>query len=172
MYKHVIFSRYRSNTKSFICALYGLWGMGFLVGMLLAHSYFNTFGSDLRFLIQKETTPFLHFFISFLPVVVLLFSLRYRVLFICFPLFFTEALCRSFTGVLLFLEFGSGAWLIRFLLLFSSGCVSVLLWWLLLRNITDSGARLTKDFWFVSVILSAVSVLDIFAITPFLSQLF
>lgn len=172
MNKNVIFSRFDSTYKVRICVLLALWGIGLILGILISKTFHAEYGSCLQQCITNSPSPFLCFVAAFAPAAVLAFVIIFRIFLICYPLFLVDAICRGFCGMLAFCEFGSGAWLIRLLFMFSSGCASVLMWWLLLRHISNRRANGFRDIWLASVILSAACVLDIFAISPFLSKLF
>jgi hypothetical protein len=67
------------------------------------------------------------------------------------------------------IAFGSSAWIIRPLLLFSSGCSSVLMWWLVLRG--NAGRNYKKHICFAFFTSCLVYVLDLFLVSPFVGDL-
>ena len=78
--------------------------------------------------------PWAVILIAMFPVLLVsiaLFTNRYRLLYLIFYVF---ALSFGYCGALFSQFFGSGAWLFRALILFSSSVSSVLIWYLLLRG--------------------------------------
>ena len=97
-------------------------------------------------------------------------ALKYGWRALVYILIAVEAICRGFCGFLIFLTFGSGAWLIRCSFLFSSAFCSILFWWLIVRyNYTT--VSLQKDICVSLVLIVLLTVVDRLLVSPFLIDL-
>lgn len=145
-----------------------------LVGLLLGISLAKPV-DVLRyvFLSAYITKPSILFL--FLTIVVSIgfsvFILKTRFLILSFPFVFFKSVCHGFCGMLAFYVIGEGAWLIRFLFLFSSYGLSVLLWWLFIRHFKCLRQSFTKDVILVAYLSMVIFVLDIFLVPGLLSCL-
>ena len=157
------------NTHIFVVIL--LWIVGLVWGLFLALSVSSTSGSLIKIALSTKAIPLFVFFVNSLPIVIISVAIYYRSFWISYPVVLLESVCRGFCGWLIFGEFGNGAWAVRILFLFSGSCISVLMWWLFLRHKTCTRHSFVKDVWFISIAASAISLIDIFIISPFLSNL-
>ena len=110
--------------------------------------------------------------VNVIPIAVLACLLAFSLTTLCFPLVLHYSVSRGFTGMLFYLSYDNGACLIRFLLCFSGYTTTVLLWWLLLRNMNRIRTRLLKDTCLSLVVVCVVTVIDFKVIAPFLSSMF
>lgn len=147
------------------------WTIGFAIGISLAVLYPKTSLFDIRQVLTTYASPLSLFFVVGLPISISVFSLWCPAFFLNYPLLFLNAMCRGFTGMLLYIALESGAWLIRFLYLFSGSCISVLIWWLLLRHPNQNCPAFSRDVRFVSILSCLIVVADIFFISPFLANI-
>lgn len=157
------------NTHIFVVIL--LWIVGLILGLFLALSVSGTPGALIKTASSAKPIPLFVFFVNSLPVVIISVVIYYRSFWISYPVVLLESVCHGFCGWLVFSEFGSGAWAVRILFLFSGSCVSVLMWWIFLRHKTYTRRSFVKDVWFVSLAASVISLIDIFVISPFLNSL-
>ena len=79
---------------------------------------------------------------------------------------------KGFAGKLIYLVFGSGAWLLRFALFFTSSIVALFMWWLLFKHYKQTGKSLYRDYLSVAILMGFTFILDIFVISPFVIGLF
>lgn len=143
-----------------------VWILGVLLGVTVV-----VFAGDIYVIVDsavKLRPNFgLLYTVNALPVAVLvaLFAVRSYGL-ICATMFL-YGLFRGFCGMCTVLAFGSSGWLVRCLLLFSSGFVSALTWWLIFSCFSRRGCSL-KLICSLALFVSIVTVLDYFVISPFL----
>ena len=145
---------------------------GFFLGIVL--SVYNTSlasGIDTSIFYITPTYAYL-LTVNVIPIVVLVCFLAFSLTPFCYLLVLLHSVCHSFIGMLFYLSFGDGAWLIRFLLCFSSYATTVFMWWLLLRNVGSVRANLLQDPCFSLIIICATTVVDFKIIIPFLSSIF
>lgn len=166
-----IFNRSAACEKTNIYVMILLCGIGFFVGLFLAVPVLHTSGSLLKLALSAKPIPFFVFLVNGIPITIISIAVYCRLFWISYPFVLLDSLCRGFCGLLVFGEFGSGAWAVRILFLFSRSCVSVLMWWIFLRHRTCTRRSFVKDVWFVSLAASVISLIDIFVISPFLNSL-
>ncbi len=165
-----IFSRFTANSKTKVFILSTSWSLGLLLGILSAGFAPNDF-LLLKSFISVEPVPVLVFFISLLPVAVAAISIYYRLFFLSCLLCFWVAFSRGLCGILLYIALGSGAWLARTLLLFPGMFAAVFMWWLFARHCSYAKPTFYRDVRFSGIVLSIVSVVYIYLLSPFLTAL-
>ena len=82
-----------------------------------------------------------------------------------------SGLFRGYFGFLLYILYGSGAWLLRSLFLFSSTAIDVLLLWMVLRNCVYRRADFRRTFPGIAVIVFLLIVVERFIVSPLLIRL-
>lgn len=147
------------------------WNLGFLLGLLIAvngnpafFSLMRTAASSRMSIVGLLTVTILPFLLS---VIVIVCSRPFLVPVICFIHAFTFGYCACGVAV----AFGSAGWLVRWLMLFSAGCTSPLLYWFWLRHISGTAKSVWNDFAFCAVIVFFITCLDFRFIAPFLANL-
>ena len=147
------------------------WACGLLLGALIA----ILFSTDSVIILQTAiltSAPFLLvIFINALPIVLISYCISRKMHYLSYLLIFMEAICLSFCGIIPVFVFNDSAWLIRCLFHFSGSCTSVLMWWLIYRNIQCREEHLHQDIIFASILILIISVIDVFYISPFLFTL-
>jgi len=169
MYTYSLFEGIKTRWAHRVCLTTILWFAGLSFGICFAaFSPYDT-SQILSVLASEGSSVFLVLLVAAFPVAVCAVSLWCSAFSLCYPLFFMEALCRGFCGILVFQAMGSGAWLIRALLLFSSGVASVIMWWLFLRHADKPTAGFSKDVCISSAVTGVAAIVDIIWVSPFLS---
>ncbi len=147
------------------------WFLGLLTGIGLAVVSPMDVTAIFRSAVSEQASPVLLFFVSAFPIMALTFALYLGAFPICSVLVFLNAICRGFSGMLIYLSLGSAAWLIRPLFLFSSSCVSVYMWWLIIRHFSKGRYHLFKDLSIVIILIFVTVMSDTFYISCFLTVL-
>lgn len=171
MFFRAALHRFHMLLRSNLFLFSAVWIFGMITGICLVDAY--DFNADIvgSSLITVRPLPIATLLITTLPVLIVGLSLLRGNPVACFVAVALVAVCRGFCGFVIFLSFGSAAWLIRVLLLFSGTCASVLMWWLMLRSTDSNHHRIKKHI--IICVLSAffVSAVDILVISPFLCEL-
>ena len=148
-----------------------IWVLGVLIGAILSVCNTQLSGNVVRMALS-QTPSFLGVLIAnVLPFAILTVALPRHAVVLIYPLIFLESLCRGFCGVGIICFSGSAAWVLRFLFLFSPGCISVLFWYLLYNYTRGVAHRPFRDVCILSSFLFAVTIVDYFAVAPFLVRL-
>ena len=153
---------YRKGGCEYLSAV---WMLSIILGVLGV-----TFTGDLHMVFvsaidMMPSLPLLYIINAFpgLLLIVLLATKKYSLV---FATMFLYGLFRGFSGMGIILAYRSGGWLIRYLLLFSTGAVSVLLWWLILSCAYKRCIyRLAFGY---ALLTSLVTFFDYIVISPFL----
>ncbi len=142
-----------------------LLGLHIIPNMISATSWYMTTGVD-----QRGSFPLLLLF-SVLPLLLTFYFIRKGKLFFLPFLCFMRSIFLGFSVSLVFDRFGSGAWLGRFLFLFTDSIRSFLLLWVSLTfSIVRKGIRGAAAFSIVSIVFACF--FDSFCLTPFLNSIF
>ncbi len=148
-----------------------LWCAGLLFGILLSASNLSLFTGFVR-VAPSERPAFLVLLLrNCLPVVLLYIILLRSAFFLTYPLVFFDALSRGFCAMCTIGFVGSGAWLLRIMLLFSAGCVSILIWYLLFRCLQCKKRFSLPNVFVISAFLILTTIFDYFCVSPFLLSL-
>ncbi len=143
-----------------------IWLLGILLG--IAAAIFSE-GAYCAASLAVKVRPKLGFLYLFngVPVAVLMALLVLQFDKLLFAVMLLFGLFRGFCGMFTVLAFGSGGWLVRGLLLFSSGAVAVLMWWLIFSPVGRKSSILTTAC-VLTLYISAFTLFDFFVISPFL----
>lgn len=171
MYLRALHYRFQASARLRLYLILGLWLLGLMAGICFANVYDSNLKSAGEFVTLETASPFGQLLVAVLPPALIAMSLFCS----SFPLIClvvaVEALCRGYCGMLTIIAFDSGAWLMRSLLLPSSACASTLMWWLIIRHQSTVRRRFAKDVLICMLSAVFVSVVDIFYISPFLTDL-
>jgi len=107
----------------------------------------------------------------FIPYFLFLICLYFSTYKLCLFLVFVESFFRGFSGSFFSYIYGSSAWLIRPLVMFSGNAVSVLFFWLLIRHLHCKQKSFLRDSILSASALFVVFFLNIFVVSPFCSSL-
>ena len=151
--------------KGWAICLSFVWILGILFGACGAVFAENTYLiTDV--VVSKRPNLSLLFIVNILPIALLTAIFAFRSYGFIFVMMFLYGLFRGFCGMCTIFTFGSGAWLVRCLLLFSGSAVSVLVWWLALSYVAYRCHVL--KLLFNLLFISLVTFVDYFVISPFL----
>lgn len=148
-----------------------IWVLGILFGSLLSVCNAQLSVNVARMALSKTPALIGVLIANALPFAILVMILSRRMVMLVYPLILLEALSRGFCGMSIICFLGSGAWVLRFLFLFSPGCISVLFWYMLYDYSQGVAHRTFRDVCILSSFLFAVTFVDYFAISPFLVKL-
>ena len=171
MNTYFIFNRFNSRNHIMVTTAAALWFLGLIVGIVLTTTCPADSICNLRFAVFQQPSFVCLLLATSLPIIILYLLLNRRLMGFCYPLFLTEAICRGFCGMLLFLAFGSCSWLIRFLFMFSHSLGSVLIWSFFLQNIYYKSVRLFPVFHLLLIANFGICLIDYFIISRYLSSL-
>ncbi len=171
MYTHFLgkWTVYRVSGR--VVTLTALWLIGLLSGIGLAFVYSHSVPALFCGAISDVASPLAMVLIAALPVVVISVALRFSLFPLCCLVMVTEAMCRGFTGIVTSLSVNSAAWVVRPMLLFTGGCVSVCLWWLIIRHCNGRALHFFRDVCLAMLLTAVAAVIDIFCVSPFLRDL-
>ena len=146
-----------------------LWVVGLLIGVLLcALAPYDT-GSILYGTVYTKPSLWGLFLVCVLPVAFSAIAVCSPLFLIAYVLVFLSAVSLGFCGTAIFVAVGSAAWIVRPMLLFSAGCTSVLMWWLLLKG--NGRSRLKRPVCLALCLSCLVYIVDLFLISPFIGDL-
>ena len=146
-----------------------VWVLGILLGVLIP--FFTGMDKTVATLTAKLRPNFcLLYLLNVIPSVILLISLLIRQYFFVFTFLFSYGVLQAYCGMYVSLAVGSGGWLIRHLLLFSSNFVSVVIWLLVLSSF-NLRYHCKKLFCCTVLFVSAVTFFDYFVVSPFLMDI-
>ncbi len=144
--------------------------LGLLLGILLSVSSSRLISEINVAAFCAIPTYFSLLIINVIPIVILACLLAFSLKAFCYPFILLYSVCRGFVGMFFCVAFGSGAWLARFLIWFSSYITAVLIWRLLLRNLNQTHSNLRKDTCVSLLIVCGVTVIDFVCIAPLISN--
>lgn len=158
-------SAWRCKSSLFLLAL--IWCAGLISGCITAIVTDSSFYSMMRAASQRSVSIVGLITVSVLPFLLTAIAVYFRRPYFLLPIVFVDAFLWSFSSMLILLSFGSGGWLVRFLLLFSDCCITPVLYWVWLHFV--SGNPLSKrNLIFCCVWLIAITAIDYFAAAPYL----
>lgn len=167
------FNTPRLNRKNVIriTILLTLWLFGLIAGVLAA-SYISCDNRALLYsAICSQPAWIVIFIIRSLPFVLCVVAFYYSRFSVQCVLITLDSVGRAFCGYLIFLCYGSGAWLIRFGFLFSSAASSVLLWWFNLKYYLVAVTNIRKDILILAILLTTFTLVDHLLVSPFIKHL-
>lgn len=169
MHSKWVFKHFRPKTSMRNFRLILIWGIGLILGVLLCDTAPYNCTEMLYETISVKPSLLSLFLICVLPVSLSaiavclpFFPIAYLLLFLC-------SVTHGFCGTVVNLTFGSSAWIIRPLILFSSGCTTVLVFWILFQSHT--GRCIKKNICLALTLSFLVCILDLFLVSPFLGDL-
>ena len=162
---------YRESNFSFflIVSLLLTW----VIGILLGYFYYEpSFSPMMRSVVIRPVSIVGLFSCIFLPLFCSFFSVIVRrpifILIVCF----FKAVSFGFSCGMLTQLYGSAAWLIRFLFLFSDSCFCVILLLLWSHRFVYPNIRGYRDFFYCALFGAGIALVDSLFISPFLQGLF
>ena len=146
------------------------WCIGLLAGISFALWRLPTLAFFTE-TVRIDRSPLLSIITATLPVLLTVWFLSTRRFSLLYLLLFIFAFCHTFCGVLLSFSFPGGSWLVRLLTLFSTGCTSAVLWFLLLRYQQGNGSLTKVDTRNAACVFCLSCGINIVFISPVLSAL-
>ena len=107
-------------------------------------------------------------FSNLMPFLILLCLRKSPVSYLCYPFMFLNSAMTGFAGFFVLQIFKDVAWLIRPLLMFSAGSVSVFLWWILISSNEELNRR---SIIIALIVLISIFFFDYFVISRFIYSL-
>ncbi len=159
------------NEKITYAVLIAIWCVGLLLGIALSVSNHPFFEELLGVVLSKRPAFMALLFRNILPVVLLYVVLSHSVFYMIYPLVFIDAFCRGFCAMCVIGFFGSSAWLLRSMVLFSTGCVSIIVWYMLLSCLQGTAKRSVADIIVVAAIPMVATIIDYSFVSPYLLNL-
>ena len=144
--------------------------IGLLTGICLSFKSAYTFtGLDCNAFFTEPSVIYL-LFVNLVPIVFIYVLLMSSLHQLSYLLIFSDGLCNSFCRMGLCYLFGNGAWLTQFFLMLPHSVATVFCWLLLFYNAGESRCDLRKKFYLYFVIISVITILDVYLIAPVLSE--
>lgn len=165
MNTYLIFNRFIYSKRPAVLVCFLFWLFGLFAGILLAVSSFGVCSEILKAALFKKPSAWYLVF-SMACTIVFLLEMQHCKFVFSYLYLLIEALCRGFSGFLVFMIYGSGAWLIRMFFLFSGMCRSVIIWFLLFRCITFRNTKPITNLRFTLGSLLLIGLFDILVISP------
>ena len=169
MHSKWVFKHFRPRSGKRSTYLVLLWVIGLVLGVLLCSLTPCDTAAILFGALYTKPSVFGLLLICVLPVVLAAISVCTSLFGFSYLVVFLSAVSRGFCGTAIYMAVGNAAWLLRPLLLFSTGCTSVLMWWLLLH--ADTGRRLSKRIGFSLGLSCFVYIIELFLISPLVGDL-
>ena len=147
------------------------WIFGLLFGLFFVSSAGEN-ASDIIVLLSHQKASFLGLAaITLTPLIVSFAAIKYKKIYFLFPICFLKAFAYSSCLMSICVCFGSAAWLIRALLLFSDSCAVILLLWFCCRGLTCGKVVIKQDIAVCSLVTAAVCTIDYLFVSPYLAKL-
>ena len=160
-----IFQLFRNRHIPFVsyCACW-------LFGILISHLVFQFARPVLLSVMPGITRGALSIigcvFVAFLPFLITGFAVYFHIPGLIYPLCIFRSFIGSITALSIMFMFGSGGWLMHFLLCFSQNCSSVLLLFFWMYRCYYS-KQATKVYWFCFCFTMLLGIFDLLVISPF-----
>lgn len=149
-----------------------LWSSGLLLGIFISYNNSHLFfGLEYAVLFTKPSVYCL-LVSNLIPILTLYLFLKFSLDSLCYPFVFLSGVSVGFCGIGLYSLFLDSAWLIRFFLKFSNSIATVFFWLLLFRNIRGPRAHLQMDLYLSLILVSFVTVIDVYFFAPLLSNIY
>lgn len=143
---------------------------GIVVGIFFCLSSPELFIDFARAALTKPARPYSLFLVNGLPVAAVLFFLSRRMYAFCYPLLLWEGIGYGFCGML-FGFIGNASWILRLLFLFSGSNALSLMLYFIFHYVDHVGFCFSKAAWLAAIYTCCVSLLDIYLISPVLTDL-
>ncbi len=149
-----------------------LWTAGLPAGYLMAKQLSETTFSVMRMAVMTPVSIVGLITVIFLPLLLSVAALSFSKPLLFIPFAFLKSFLYSFTVSAVMFAFDDAGWLVARLLLFSESLMSVVLLWFWFRNLHRNYNTFSKDVMISTFIAAIVFVIDLCAVSPFLTSLF
>lgn len=153
------------------CLLIFLWSFGLIAGIWLANTAADTTYPIIAEAVTTAPTLLGFFIICGVPIILCLVGIITDLFPINCIVIILESVCRGLCGFGIYLFCGSGAWLLRLLIMFSSTVCSVLVLWFSLRCCLYGKIKVRNDFWIIAIVMFLFIAVDQMLVSPFLIRL-
>ena len=155
-----------------VVLLFTFWITGLLLGCSFAGSFSPHCVSLMLCAVYQPLSIVGLLSCSFFPFLLICFSLYSDSFTVLYLLFFFKAVSFGFTGMLLCFTFGSAAWLIGILIMFSNVTSTFLLFFFSMRRYGPQIGVRKHELVCCFICLFLIALIDYFAVEPFLRGLF
>ena len=169
MHLQCVFKHFSHRERKGVFLYIIVWITSLLVGILLCSASVQSSVDLFRDLFCVSPTVFGRVTICVFPIVIAascffppLFVLSYFAL-------ASSGVAYGFCGCMIYLAWGSAAWALRPLLLFSAGSSSALMWWLIITRTTR--IRMLNKIRCISVLSCVIFLIDLFVVSPIVGDL-
>lgn len=169
MHAKWVFKHFSSYAQGRVLYLVMVWALSLMAGILLCASASIDPYDTIQTTFSEPPSLVGRFFICVLPVASItavlqspLFVLSYLVVFLC-------GVSHGFCGFATYIALGDAAWLLQPLLLFSTGCSSVLMWWLISQG--GAKSRIHKCIRPAVILCCVIYCIDLFVVSPLVADL-
>lgn len=169
MHSKWVFKHFYPRPKRQLYILAALWTFGLLAGVLLCNLGLNDSAGVLLGAALTAPSPLGLFLVCMLPVTLTAIALVSPLFVLAYIIVFLGAVSHGFCGIMIYMAQGSAAWLLRPMLLFSSSCISVLVWWLFLKS--EMKGHLHRNIRLVCILAFFIYAIDLFIVSPFVDDL-
>ena len=144
------------------------WFTGLILGIALSRLY-GPYLSSLMYSAILQPISIVGLLICiYFPFLISAFAISTGRLFAIYCFCFLKALSFGFTASGISMCWGSAGWLIRSLFMFSDKCFLVVLFWFWLQNICGNRQKNLSSLGICYFLSAVISLLDYFAISPYL----
>lgn len=161
----------RLRCKKFACLLAIFWLTGIVLGIVQAAGFLKNFLPLMRMVITDHVSIVGLVVVLFLPFVSSVIAMRLSMRWIIYTVCLLKGICYGLTTYFLVISYFDSAWLLSYLVAFSSHCGQILLFLFWLRYMNDSTNRWKRDAIVCCMLFSLIGFFDYFVVSPFLSTL-
>lgn len=164
------FRHYNFTHFSRVAVLCFVWLIGLVAGTLVV-AFWRPDAALLNSAVAKHTSWILPLLITGPSLLLCTVALWKSWFAVNCALVGVQSFCRGCCGYWFYLSYGSGAWLIRSGVLFSSAINSVLLWWLIFRYYFINAKTVKKDLLLALFLMILFTSVDRLLVSPLLIQI-
>lgn len=170
---HSLFKSFLDNRSyRYIALLLLFWILGCTEGVRLSSVCAESFSSLMRSSDFSSVSIVCAIAVAFLPLLVSYISVYFNLPLLLLPAAFIYASLFTFIGSGLYSHFMNAGWVVRWLMMFTSSCMSPVLLYFWIRSINGNREVLHKDMLYCSLCALLVCSVDCAIISPFTTDLF
>ena len=155
----------------YFCLFVILWSFCLIAGMWMAGKSSAFFNQSLSNITSTQPSVVGFLFVSYIPIALCAVGIGLHSFSICGIVVAIVAFCRGFCCFGVYLLCGSGAWLLRSMLLLSATVSAGSMWWILLKHFLCRKPCLRKDLCVAAIVLFLFVLADRFLVSPYLIRL-
>lgn len=167
MYFKHSFSNHPSFCRRSVFVLAISWLVSIVSGILLAATFPVSLFSLMRTSLSGRVSIVGAFAVLIFPLFSSAVAIRFNRLRFIYLIATLKGICFGFSIFILLKLFGSAAWLVRWLILFSDACMSIPLFSFWIRHLRHPHNGLRNDFICCLVLCILIGVVDYYVISPF-----